>query len=85
MEYFVFAIVMLVLIALVILLSRVDTRINNKHKKDAYRLLETPDPYPKEVKDTIKGLRLYSGRIKKDKESAQLIERLHEKHGHLIQ
>jgi hypothetical protein len=85
MEYFLFALVIFALVAAVFLVSKMDARTRNKHKSDAYRLLETPDPYPKEVKDTMKGLSLYSGRWKKDKESLQLIKLLQEKHGHLLQ
>jgi hypothetical protein len=84
MEYFLFALVVLALVAAVFIISKMDARTRNKYKSDAYRLLETHDPYPKEVKDTIKGLRLYAGRWKKDKESVQLIKLLQEKHGHLL-
>lgn len=85
MEYFLFVLIIFVLVVAIFLISKIDARIRNKHKSDAYKLLETSDPYPKEVKDTIRGLRLYAGRWKKDKESLQLVKRLQEKHGHLLQ
>lgn len=85
MDYVYFVLFILVLGGLIYLLSKIDARTKNKHKIDAYRLLENPDPNPRKVKDTVKGLRLYSGRLKKDKESAQLIKDLLEKHGHLLQ
>ena len=76
MEYFYFFLFLLVMVALLILLIRVDRRTRNRYKKTAYRLLETDNPDTKEVRNTIKGLRLYGGRIRKDKESAQLVNRL---------
>jgi hypothetical protein len=85
MDYFIYALIILALIAAAFYIRKIDTRTKNKHKKDAYRLLETSAPSPKEIKDTIKGLRLYSGRIVKDKESIKLINSLLDKHGHLLE
>ena len=79
MDYFYFILFILALIAVLILLIRADRRTRSKYKKTAYRLLETANPDSKEVKDTIKGLRLYGGRIRKDKESVQLVNRLLDK------
>jgi hypothetical protein len=84
MEYFLFALIVVVLAAVIFLISKMDVRTKNKHKNDAYRLLETHDPHPKEIKDTLRGLRLYAGRWKKDKECIQLAKLLNEKHGHLL-
>jgi hypothetical protein len=85
MDYFIYALIILALIAAAFYIRKIDTRTKNKHKKDAYRLLEKSAPSPKEIKDTIKGLRLYSGRIVKDKESIKLINSLLDKHGHLLE
>jgi hypothetical protein len=56
-----------------------DARTKRRHKQEAYKLLETPSPDTKEVKNAIKNLRLYGGRWHKDQESLQLIQRLQEK------
>lgn len=81
MDYFYFFLFLLALIAGLIFLMRADRRIRSRYKKTAYRLLETANPNSKEVRDTIKGLRLYGGRIRKDKESLQLVNRLLDKLG----
>jgi hypothetical protein len=76
--------IVLFLIALVLALvgiSRIDAKTKKKYKQDAYRLLEASDTELKKVRDTIKGLRLYGGRWRKDKECTQLIERLQTKLG----
>jgi hypothetical protein len=85
MDYFLYALLILVLIAAAFYIHKIDTRIKNKYKKEAYRLLEMSAPSRKEIKDTIKGLRLYSGRIIRDKEAVQLINSLLDKHGHLLE
>ena len=84
MEYFYFILCILALIAILFLLSKYDARVKNKYKKTAYRLLETSSPDAKEVRDTIKGLRLYGGRIRKDKETVELVKRLQEKFAKII-
>jgi hypothetical protein len=85
MDYFIYALIILALIAAAFYIRKIDIRTKNKHKKDAYRLLETSAPSPKEIKDTIKALRLYSGHIIRDKESIKLINSLLDKHGHLLE
>jgi|PlaIllAssembly_1097288.scaffolds.fasta_scaffold1032820_2 hypothetical protein len=60
-------------------LNRFDAYTKTKYKKDAYKLLENPAPDVKKVKDTIKGLRMYSGKWRKDKESVMLVEKLQAK------
>jgi hypothetical protein len=85
MDYFIYALIILALIAAAFYIRKIDIRTKNKHKKDAYRLLETSAPSPKEIKDTIKALRLYSGHIIRDKEAVQLINSLLDKHGHLLE
>jgi hypothetical protein len=76
MDYFYFALIILVLAGLMYFLMRVEKRTKNKYKKTAYVLLETERPDPKELRDTILGLRLYGGRWFKDKECTQLVARL---------
>jgi hypothetical protein len=85
MDYFIYILIILALIAAAFYIRKIDIRTKNKHKKDAYRLLETSAPSPKEIKDTIKALRLYSGHIIRDKEAVQLINSLLDKHGHLLE
>ena len=84
MEYLFFILFLAFLVLLIILISKIDAREKAKHKKDAYRLMELSDPNPKELKETIKGLQLYGGRLRKDKEAMQLIKSLQDKHGHLL-
>ena len=68
-----------------VVLSRSQNRTRDKYKVDAYKLLETSDPSPKEVKDIIKALQLYGGRWHKDKESVELVRRLQSKFSQLLQ
>ncbi len=84
MDYLLFALLILALIGAIVFLSKLDTKTKNKYKTQAYELLENSTPDPKVVKDTCRGLHLYSGRIKKDKEARELVKRLMEKHGHLL-
>jgi hypothetical protein len=79
MDYVLFILLIIILIVAVILLRRSDIRTKNKYKKAAYSLLEMPNPDPAKIKDTIKYLRLYGGRWRKDKEFAQLATRLIDK------
>lgn len=66
------------------LMMRWEKRTKKSYKEKAANLLLTSDPDLKELKDTIKNLHLYSGRIKKDKEAVNLITQLQDKHGHLL-
>jgi hypothetical protein len=79
MEYVYMILFMAFLMLLLVLLSRLDRRTKNKHKQEAYKLLEMSGPDPKVVKNTIKLLRLYGGRWHKDKECIELVQRLQEK------
>jgi len=79
MEYVYFVLLILFLGLVLILLSRLDRRTKNKWRKSAYDLLEMANPDSKEIVKTIKNLRLYGGRIRRDKEFQQIISRLHEK------
>jgi hypothetical protein len=69
----------LVMALLLFGLNKMDARTRKKHKQAAYKLLEETNPDIKKVKDTIKCLRLYGGRWKKDKESVLLVEKLQDK------
>jgi hypothetical protein len=79
MDYFYFALIVLAMLAAWFLLNRMDKRTKNKHKKEAYHLLDTPTATKKEITYTIKMLRLYGGRFRKDKEFIQLVNRLIDK------
>ena len=68
----------LVLGSLAYLLYRMDVSAKNKHKMTAYNLLEEKELDPKKIKDTIKILRLYGGRFRKDQECLELIRLLHD-------
>ena len=85
MDYLAFILIILILILLIVIINRSQTRSRDKHKIDAYRLLETPAPSAKEVKDTVKALKIYGGRWLKDKESIELVKRLQDKFGQLLE
>jgi hypothetical protein len=84
MDYVYFILVILVMVAVFIFLMRLDKKAKNSYKTDAYDLLEMDSADPKHLKNCIRGLRLYSGRIKKDKEATELVRRLIDKHGHVL-
>ena len=84
MDYVYFILVILALIAVFIFLMKLDRKAKNNFKVNAYDLLETDTPDPKKVKDCIRGLRLYGGHIRKDKEAYELVRKLIDKHGHMM-
>jgi hypothetical protein len=76
MDY-VYLVLFILLLALALVgLNRLDARTKKKYKREAYKLLEDSANDTQKIAGTIKGLRLYGGRWKKDKECVQLIERL---------
>ena len=79
MEYLTFVLVILFLAFLLFVLARIEKGTKNKWRKTAYDLLEMKKPERVEVLKTIKHLRLYGGRIRKDKEFMQLISRLQDR------
>ncbi len=79
MDYFYFALIVAALVTIWILLNRMDKKTKNSYKKNAYRLLDEPSASKQEITKTIKMLRLYGGRFRKDKEFIQLVDRLIEK------
>jgi hypothetical protein len=79
MEYVYFILVIVFLLFILFVLDRIDKRTKSKWRKNAYSLLETDRPDPGEITKTIKNLRLYGGRIRKDKEFVQLIARLQDR------
>lgn len=85
MDYLYFALIIIALLSIIFLLNRLEKGIKAKYKKTAYGLLEKASSDPREVKDTIKGLRLYGGRLFKDKECVQLVNRLLIKYRPLLQ
>jgi predicted Holliday junction resolvase-like endonuclease len=76
MDYVIFILIVLALALIIVFLNRTEKGIKARYKKTAYGLLETARPTSKEMKETIKGLRLYGGRWFKDKECNQLVQRL---------
>ena len=84
MDYVYFILAFLVLVAAFIFLVRIDRKSKNNYKATAYELLETSSPNPKHVKDCVRGLRLYGGHMKKDKEAHDLVRQLIDKHGQFL-
>ena len=78
-DYFFFVGIILVLGAASYLLTRLEKKTKNKVKKEAYRLLDTPEAPRADIIKSIKMLRLYGGRWFKDKEFKQLVDRLIDK------
>ena len=78
-SYLYFILIILALVGVFYLLTRMDKKQKNRYKIDAYRLLDMQTPPQSEVLRTMKMLRLYGGRWRKDKEFVQLINRLSEK------
>lgn len=67
-----FIAIVIVLILAIWLLNRSEKRTKTKWKLDAYKLLEEKNPNPKKVREAIKFIRIYQGRIRKDPEFTQL-------------
>ena len=85
MDLALFILFLLALVGLFIYLVMWERRIKNRYKARAESLLEMSDPDPREVKETIKHLRLYAGRVAKDKEAMELVSLLQGKFPHLLQ
>ena len=79
MDYLYFILFIAFLVGILILLTRLEARTKRRKRKAAYDLLEQPAPSQKDILDTIKGLRLYGGRWRKDKEFIQLISKLQQR------
>lgn len=79
MDVFLFILVLAFLVFVMYVLHKLDKKTKNKHRRDAYDLLEDDNPDPKAIQDTIKGLRLYGGRFRRDQEFQQLIRGLQDK------
>jgi hypothetical protein len=67
-----FILILSALVAVICLLHRSEKGTKNKWKLAAYNLLEEKKPDPKKVRETIKFLRIYGGRFRKDSEFTQL-------------
>ncbi len=76
MDYLYFFLLMAFLAGVLLFLFRLEGRAKRQQRQAAYDLLEKKDPSSQEIKRTLKGLRLYGGRWRKDKEFLQLIARL---------
>jgi hypothetical protein len=79
MDYVYFGLIIVALGGASYLLTWMDKKTKNKHKIEAYHLLDSPDASNEDIKKNIKMLRLYGGRWRKDKEFIQLINRLIDK------
>lgn len=84
MDTALFILMIVALVGLFILLTKSEARTKNRYKEKAESLLAISDPDLKEVRETIKHLRLYGGRIIKDKDALKLANNLAEKYGHLL-
>jgi hypothetical protein len=71
-EIVVFILIIIALAVSIWLLNRSERRTKNRWKLTAYKLLEEEKPDPEKVKETIKFIRIYEGRINKDPEFKQL-------------
>jgi FtsZ-interacting cell division protein ZipA len=67
-----FILIVIALVAAIWLLHRSESKTKNKWKLAAYNLLEEKNPDPQKVKETVKFLRIYGGRFRKDPEFTQL-------------
>ena len=76
MDYVWLAVMILLLIGVMFLVRRFDKKAKAVNREEAYRVLDLQNPSEKELKNAIKGLHLYVGRIRKDKEFVALKERL---------
>lgn len=79
MDYAIFILIILALIAVFYFLRRNEKKTKNKHKIAAYRVLDAPNPTPQEIVNAIKMLRLYGGTWRKDKEFVELVNRLRDR------
>ena len=84
MDIALFILFVAVLVGLFVFLMKWESRVKRRYKDKAISLLDMGDPNPNDVRDTIKNLRLYIGKIKKDKEARQLVRDLQDKYGHLL-
>ena len=84
MDLFLFILVIIGMVGIFYLLMKWEKSTKKNYKEKAANLLLTSDPDPKEVRDTIKNLRLYTGHVFKDKEAIKLLTELQNKHGHLL-
>jgi hypothetical protein len=76
MDIVIFVLIIVGMVLLLVLLNRIEKKTKLNIKKTAYNLLEAVNPAPREIRDTIKSLRLYGGRFRKDKECIELVNRL---------
>ena len=79
MNYLYFFLLVAFLAGLLVFLFRLEKQAKRRQRRTAYDLLEKKNPSTQEIKQALKGLRLYGGRWRKDKEFLQLILRLEER------
>ena len=79
MDYLWFILMIAALVGAWILVNRFDKRAKERSRREAYRVLDLENPTRKEVLEALRGLSLYGGRLRKDKEFAELKTRLSRK------
>jgi hypothetical protein len=76
MDYLWFILMIAALAGAWILVNRFDKRAKERSRREAYRVLDLENPTEQEVKEALRGLSLYGGRLRKDKEFSELKNRL---------
>ena len=79
MDYLWFILMIAALVGAWILVNRFDKRAKERTRREAYRVLDMESPTDQEVKEALRGLSLYGGRLRKDKEFTELKDRLVQK------
>jgi hypothetical protein len=79
MDYVWFVLFMVVLAGILFFISWSDKKMKRKYVEDAVNLIQSPNPERKKLVDTIRGLRLYGGRWRKDPEFQELRLQLQDK------
>jgi lipase chaperone LimK len=79
MDYVWFVLIIAALAGLWWLTKKFDCRAKNRYRLEAYRLLDKEDASEEEIKKVLKGLLLYGGRVRQDKEFLTLRQRLSKK------
>ena len=76
MDYLWFVLMILALCGAWYLVNRFDKRAKSRNREEAYRVLDLENPSEKELKDAIRGIHIYTGKWRKDKEFVELRNKL---------
>lgn len=79
MDYVWFILIILALCGAWYTVNRFDKKAKARNREEAYRVLDLENPTEKEMKDALKGVHLYTGRYRKDKEFVDLRNKLSDK------